>query len=300
MLLLSDQIVGVILADKHFPVYSLNQWFLNLNPFTQRLKRRRESEWKDDFCDFKEEVKNTIRELLAESDLELQKIKPILTDIQQTNHNIETTVAFLASQNEELKKKIEHLEGQAKKDRDQITMLENKIEDLQRDSRNTYIEIKNVPKTTNETQEDLIRMVTSCSLAKNIDCQITTSDIKDIYRINVKKDTKNTPVVVETSSAIVRSNILKMSKAYNVKHPEKKLCAKQLGFATNEDTPIFISEQLTAKGARLYFLARDLIKSKIYKFCWTAYGRVYVRKNEDSPKINITSESQVHKLKLEQ
>ncbi|KAL4710608.1 hypothetical protein ACJJTC_003244 [Scirpophaga incertulas] len=77
-----------------------------------------------------------------------------------------------------------------------------------------------------------------------------------------------------------------------------KLRAKHLGWRKQEETPIFVSEHLTGKAARLYFLARDLAKNKLYKFCWTSLGRVYVRKNEekDSPYIQITSEHQIQDL----
>lgn len=235
---------------------------------------------------FKQEMK----EMIA---IQGREFRQTLKEIQQSNANIETAIAFITDQNEEYRKKIEELEVQTKKDRERITFLENKVEDLQRGSRKTSIEIKNVPKSSNETQEDLLNMMTC--LSKNLDCKIVDSDIRDIYRVNGKSQLKNSPIIVETCSTITRTNILRMCKAYNTKRKEK-LCAKHLGFTKNEDTPIFVSEQLTAKGARLHFLARDLAKSKSYKFCWTAFGRVYVRRNETSPKIRIDNEAQVHSL----
>lgn len=75
-----------------------------------------------------------------------------------------------------------------------------------------------------------------------------------------------------------------------------KLRAKHLGFTTQEETPVYVCEQLTPKAARLYFLARDLIKSTTFTFCWTAYGNVYVRKDENSPIIKITNEAQINQL----
>lgn len=48
--------------------------------------------------------------------------------------------------------------------------------------------------------------------------------------------------------------------------------------------------------ARLFFLARDLAKSKIYKYCWTSFGRVFVRKDDTSKIVCIQSEAQVHRL----
>lgn len=134
-------------------------------------------------------------------------------------------------------------------------------------------------------------------LSSTIGGSLQKNDIKDIYRVRGKKEQQNLPIVVETSSAVVKSDILRLSKAFNVK-TKGKLCAKHLGFRTSEDTPVFISEQLTAKGARLHYLARDLAKSAEYKLCWTAYSKVYVRKTETSQIICIKSEEQVHQLLL--
>lgn len=89
--------------------------------------------------------------------------------------------------------------------------------------------------------------------------------------------------------------MLKSCKQYNVKQ-KQRLCAKHLGLSSSEDTPIFVTEQLTAKMARLHFLARELVKSKQFKYCWTNYGRIYLRKDDNSRIINITNELQLKDL----
>ncbi|XP_045764364.1 uncharacterized protein LOC123866730 [Maniola jurtina] len=264
---------------------------------SMRNKRKRDEDIAQEFNNFKEEVRKMISTLMSSQENEFKKNATTLKEIQRTNINIENSLAFLSAQNEEFKKKIESLEGQIKEDKKYITILESKIEEVQRDSRKTNLELKNVPKKNNESKGDLIDMV--MCLSNNIDCKINKSDIRDIYRIRSKKEgVQNTPIIVETSSTILKTEILKMSKSFNIKH-KSKLCAKHLGFRTSEDTPIFISEQLTSKAARLYFLARDLVKTKAYKFCWTAYGKVYLRKDEGSPIILITNEPQIHRLQQE-
>ncbi|CAG4965827.1 unnamed protein product [Colias eurytheme] len=175
----------------------------------------------------------------------------------------------------------------------QQTEIKDKIEDMQRETRKTNIEIKNVPKNMKETKEDLLNMV--LCLSKNIGCNIDRNDIKDIYRIQSKRDINKTPVVAELSSTIKKTELLRMVKQFNIKNKEK-LCAKHLGFRTEEYSPVYVSEQLTAKAARLYFLARDLSKSKDYKFCWTAFGRIYVRKTDNSPILIIKNESKIQTL----
>ncbi|CAH2084573.1 unnamed protein product [Euphydryas editha] len=292
--------------DKSFSEPNINhsdESFDAISPaqhITQRYKRRRDSLGDiDDRTSFKEEIRDMITSLMKSHGEELKKITAVIMDIKETNSSIEKSVEFLSEQNAELHKKIENLQRESKKDKEYIALLEDRVEDLQRGYRKCNLEIKNVPKIDpKETKEDLINMV--LCLSKTIGCDITKTDIKDIYRVRGKKDAKNgnTPIIIETSSTILKSKILKHSKSYNNKN-KQKLCSKHLGLKKSEEVPIFVSEQLTSKAARIYFLARDLSKSRAYKFCWTSYGRVYVRKDEQSPVITIKSEAQVQKLLLD-
>lgn len=258
-----------------------------------RHKRAREEDLPSEFSKFKEEMRDLFTSFINTQKNDLKNIAASIKEIQQTNNKIENSIAFLAAQNEEFKNKINHLEIQVKKDQDYICILEDKIEELQRCSRKNNVEFKNVPKKMQESREDLINMV--LCLAKNINLEIKPRDIKDIFRVQSRKEGKNPPISVELDSAILKQDLLKKAKSFNIKN-KSKLQAKHLGFTTNEDNPIFISEQLTPKNARLFFLARDLAKTKQYKFCWTSFGRVFVKQNENSKVILVRSEAQVHAL----
>lgn len=260
-----------------------------------RIKRKRSEDFSSELFSFKEDIMKNLADLFAKQENKInENFNPTLKDIQATNRNIELSMTFLTEQNKELKEKIELLESQRREDSEYIAILENKIEDMQMSARKPNLELKNVPRKDNETKEDLIEMV--LCLSKTVGSDLVKRDIKDIYRVHGKKGgTPNTPIIVETSSTIVKTDILKLCKAFNIKH-KAKLCAKHAGLRIHEDTPIFVSENLTSKGSRLYFLARDLVKSKKFKFCWTAYGKVYVRKEENSPVIIIKSESQCQGL----
>lgn len=257
-------------------------------------KRPREDDYDTDFSKFKDDIKTLISNLISNQNEEIKKISSTLLLIRDTNTNIENSMAALSAQNDELRKKIELLEIKSRKDEDYITLLEDKVENLQRDSRRTNLEVKNAPKTNNETTDELIKMIKH--LSNEINCPIQQNDIKDIFRIPGKRgETKSGPIIIELTSALLKTAFLKSSRNFN-RTSKDKLCAKHLGFTTSEYTPIYISEQLTTKGARLHFLARDLVKSKAYKYCWTSYGQVYVKKDDNSPKILIKNETQVHKL----
>jgi hypothetical protein len=264
----------------------------------KRQKRGREQhDFEEDFKIFKEEMKSMITSLLSAQQNELKKMCCTQVEIKETNTNIENSLSFVTEQNEELKKQIEKLELRATKDREYINMLEEKLEVLQRVNRKTNLEIKNMPNIPKETKENLINMVEK--LGKSINCDVRKENIRDIYRVPSKKTDKNenTPIIVELSSTMVKTDILTMTKVFNNKHKEK-LRAKHLGATKNEETAVFVSEQLTAKGARLFFLARDVAKSRNFKFCWTSYGRVYLRKEENAPVILVKNEAQVQSIML--
>lgn len=261
------------------------------NYVTQRSHRQAPF---DHLSVIKEEMRQLMTHFAASQKEELAGLKSTLNEIRQSNQNIESSVAFLTKQNEEFKAQINQIQNHVKEDRQYIMFLENKLEDLQVDARKTNFEIKNVPKIKSESKQDLIEMV--LHLSKTIDCKVTKSDIKDIYRVRGKRpEQQNTPIIIETNSVLLKTDFLKQAKSHNVKN-KTKLCAKHLGHSTHEETPIFLSDNLTAKAARRHFLARDLAKSRGYKFCWTSYGKVYVRKDEGSPIILIKSEEQVHHL----
>lgn len=132
------------------------------------------------------------------------------------------------------------------------------------------------------------------NLSKSINVTINRGDIRDIYKSKSTSEKKS--VIVELSSTLLKEDILKGAKSFNKRNHSDKLCAKHLGSKRNPDSPVFIAEYLTPKASRLFFLARDLRRSKNYKYCWTSYGRVYLRKDDNSPIIQITNEAIIQKL----
>jgi hypothetical protein len=89
--------------------------------------------------------------------------------------------------------------------------------------------------------------------------------------------------------------MLKMCKSYNIRN-KGNLCAKHIGLQNSSETPIFVSEQLTPRASRLYYLAREFKKAKKYVHCWTSYGKVYLSKVDNSPVILVSSEAQLDRL----
>lgn len=260
-----------------------------------RAKRKRGVSFTSELETFKDDIKEELKELFSlwmkQHDIKLGQISSTLRDIQKTNSGIEASMSYLSTQYEEIKSKVQKLEGEKKKEQENIQILEEKIEDLQRNARKASLELRIPTGIKTENKEDLTKLF--LNLAKITSTEIGKSDIRDIYRL--KGNQKNSQIIIELSSVSLKMDLLKATKLYNRKNKNNKLNATHLGYE-NDSSPIFLVEQLTTKANRLYFLARGLVKTKPYTFCWTANGKVFIRKDEKSPIIRITNEEQIQKL----
>ncbi|KAI5636526.1 hypothetical protein NE865_10771 [Phthorimaea operculella] len=260
-----------------------------------RRKRSRDELSRDDFLEFREYMKNLLNNWKADQD---RKMK----ENQESMKKIENAAIFMSKQYEDLLKKVTDLENENKllkqneqENRSHIRILEDKVEQLERSSKNIFVEIRNVPVKQNENKEDLINTVKKISQALAVNTQ--PSDIRDAFRKQNKKGPTR-PIVVELSSTAVKFNLLAAARRYNLSNPHNKLNASHIGF-TDNNSELFLSEVLTDNAGKLYFLARNLKKSKLIDYCWTTNGKVYIRKRAGEPAVLIRDEAQIEAIKKE-
>lgn len=266
---------------------------------SQRNKRMRQSSEEQLNC-FKDEIKNMLDEwkenqnsLLNKLIEEVAEIKKQNLEIKHTNEEIEKNLQFINQQYDDMLKKVDGLETERKKHLSKISELEFTIEDMQRYSKSSSIELRNVPMCSeNETKSDLMNVVQNT--CKVINVNIQKPDVRDVFRINGKSGKKT--IIVDLNSVLIKNEIIQGIKLHKKQNPNTQLTAADLGFP-DQQTPVYISEALTSKGRRLFFLARDLAKTKEYKFCWTSYGKVYLRKGTEGPRIEVKDESQIISLR---
>lgn len=199
----------------------------------------------------------------------------------------------MSSKYDDFLQKISTLEKERKEDKILIKELEEKLEVSERKSRGAGIEIRNIPKHNGETKENLCNEIMQLgnTLSVNIDC----SNIRDVYRLK-SKDASN-PVVVDLTSVLLKDKILKAVKSFNKTRAKgEKLNTTHLN-DSYQSKPLYISETLTHKTQRLYFLARQFKKSHGFDFCWTTNGFVYLKKTEDSSHIRINHDTDLDKLR---
>lgn len=218
----------------------------------------------------------------------MNKVQSGINTNTEQYKDITCSIDFLGQKYDELMKKINILEEEKTADRKYINFLEHRIEQMDKNFRSTSIEIRNVPKNKNgETKEDLRNIIINVGQALNVPFQST--EIRDVYRINTKKES-NQPIVAELSSVFTRDKIITSVKTYNKKYSASKFSTSNLKMA-GPPKPVYISENLTMATKKLFFQSREFAKANCFKYCWTSRGKIYLRKADGAPYIRVNNEN---------
>lgn len=249
----------------------------------------------DELNIFMSEITQMITDLKEEQNHKLDELQSSINDIRKQNAGIIESVEYLSNEYKVLRKQLEDMENDRKRNMDYIQLLENKVDLLETSHKSSCIEIKNIPPKQKESKQDLLDVIGKLGTALNLPIQ--TSNIRDVFRINTKKE-GNKPIIVDFTSIIVKDSVIEHCKKFNNQHRENKLNTTHLHISGPPNN-IYISEHLTAKARRLFFLARDFASTNEYKYCWTAGGKIFIRKREGERHLRVTTEADLDKLKTE-
>lgn len=257
-----------------------------------RSKRSREEITREDFTSFTREIKQMLNGWKTDQDSKLMKIDNTLSKIENKILDMEKSVEYMSQEYDTMREEIKCLKCTSQNQETKISKLEERVEDLQRIAHCNLVEIRNVPSQEKETKQDLIKIMLNLSQALSV--KINSHDIRDAYRGPGKG--MNKPIIMNLPDITTKYNILSALKLHNSKNPTNKIGTLHAGF-TGPQIPIFISEHLTTNARRLFYLAREMKKANNIKFCWTSNGRVFIRKTDGSPAIQIRSEEQIGSFK---
>ncbi|KOB68941.1 Zinc finger DNA binding protein [Operophtera brumata] len=208
--------------------------------------------------------------------------------IHNSNSELKKSMDFVSDQIREIQDKIANLDGERKTIEKKIDVIDMRIENLERINKKTSIEIRNVPKRQKESKGDLFNMVERLHISIDSQDKTDAYPLRDVYRLPSKPNTTTSTVVAEFSNTLAKDNFLGKIKRY-MKNKFEQLSSKHLGI-NETHTFIYVSEHLSMKATRLFFLARDVAKTEGFDFCWTSSGRVFLRKKENAPHILVKNE----------
>lgn len=230
--------------------------------------------------------------MMAKQDNKLELLNDAILTIVAQNIEIQKSVQSMSSQQEKLLAKVNTLEQQNEEYKKQISDMERKIDMLERNNYSSILEIRNVKKQKDENKDVLLNIVQNVCSSIGLEKTIKEDEIKNVYR--PKSDT----IIAEFSTCKRQEMIISQYKKYNKEKRERKeapLNSENISLPGPRST-IYLSECLTSKSRRLFFIARENVKNKKLAASWTSYGRVYVKKEEGSSPIRVNEESELLQL----
>ncbi|KOB52217.1 Uncharacterized protein OBRU01_26306 [Operophtera brumata] len=261
---------------------------------SRRTKRKFEDQDDSKYRTMVADMRMKFSVLASEQNKKLEVLQSTLTEIKERNSEFCKSLDFLALKYEELSGKLERSENDRQDERLYIQSLENKIEQLERQSKGSTVEIRNLTKKSGtESKDDLCDLVKE--VGKALKSPIQSFDIYDVYRNNTKGDAIK-PITVEFNSVMAKNRFILSFKKFNKDHKPDNLNSKHLHLEGAEKR-VFISEALTQKARKLFFLSREFAKENDFNFCWTAYGQIYLRKREGMQHIRVKDAMDLDKLK---
>lgn len=264
---------------------------------TLRQKRRHDSEQSAEMKSLREDIMSSLETLRKEQKEKFGVLQHNLDQIKVQNSELKNTVDFLSDKYDDLLSKLTLLEKDKRCTLEYVALLEEKVEMMERNSKSSSLEIRNVPKKPNESKDDLMDIVKNLGTAVNTDIQAV--ELRDIYRLTSnRKPQIDGAITVEFTSALKKDKLLTNIKNYNRDHNTNKLNTSHIKMPGN--SPIFISESLTTKARKLFYQAREFTKLNGYAYHWTSHGKVYIKRKEGAPARRITQESDFEGLKQQE
>lgn len=259
------------------------------NITTRVLKRPR-----DDCSEIKELLTDMFATWKLDQDAKHNAMLDTLSEIKDQNMDIRSSMDFMSSKFDEMSQRITFLEEERKNNRHYIQSLETKVDTLERSLKMASIELRNIPQPDKETKSQLVDLIKNAGNA--LDITIQTSDIRDVYRTGAKPGVHK-PVVVDLNSVIIKNQLIQAVKTFNKKKP--KFSTENLGIM-GPPSPVYVSEYLPPKAKKLYHLARVFATTNDFTYCWTSYGKVYLRQRDGGQLYRIETEEDLKKINLEQ
>lgn len=219
--------------------------------------------------------------------------------VQEFKTDLNNATEFFSSEQETLKTRIAEkdatikvLETDCEHLQSEMYNLTNRMSAIEKTTRSYNIEIQAVPESRNENVTSLFKKL--CNI---VNFPLEDGGIHACRRIAKMDNTSKRPrnILVTLASPRMKDSILSAVQRFNKAHPRDTLNSRQLEIS-GETHKIYVVEHLSPQCKQLHAAARRFAREKQYKYVWAKYGRVYLRKDDNSGSIFVKNLETLDKL----
>jgi len=174
------------------------------------------------------------------------------------------------------KKQVQKLNNENQYLHHELNKVQLALNEVEQYSRRKNIEIHGVDQNNEENVMEVVK-----KLAKKINVPFNEEMVQEAYRMKPpKKNRNNRPPVIfaRFNNKYVAETWLKKTKT-NIK------CIEIV--PQGSENKIYINENLTKRTRDLYFQARIRGKELRFKYVWTKFGKIFMKKDDDDRAICI-------------
>lgn len=251
--------------------------------------RRKSMRFESDAAEGTLTLDDLMKAVIEIRDLQKKSEKDTNVAYETLNEKIDGNTKVLNEQNAKMDEYLKTIETLMKENADlkkKIVSLESRIEDMEQYSRNNCVEIHGIPQ---EPTEDVVNVVKE--VGKALDMKITDEMIDACHRLKKRPGAGNqqTPgIVVKFVRRIDKEELMRKRR---IKH---NFSTRHMNLAM--DLPVFINESLSPARRRLFVLAREVKRSKNFKYLWVRGGKVFLRREDGAPVVHVTCQADLSKL----
>ncbi|CAH0400015.1 unnamed protein product [Chilo suppressalis] len=264
---------------------------------SHRAKRKHPDDNTDSqLTSFMSEMKAMFIEFKNQQEEKFNKFEKMFSsfeEIKNQNNEIRNSIDFLSHSYDSLVEQINTLQAERRENIQYIQKLEEKIDKFESGLRSTCIELRNIPPVKKESKQSLLSTV--LHTINEINLKIEPHEVKDVFRLSTRVS-ENRPIIVDFISVLTRDKVIEKFKIYNKN--KGKLTTETLKIS-GPAKPIFISENLSTKMKKLFYLCRDFAKLNNFKYCWVSHGKIFLRKTDGTDHHMIKCENDLTNLQLQ-
>lgn len=225
-----------------------------------------------------EKLEKILDEKLSPLSEQLKEALAMVNSLNTKYDKMEETLVVLQEENKALKEEHASLKAQVLSSANDLKSVQKSLNDLEQYTRRDSVEIRGIPLPEESQEEDTNEIV--LQLSQKMGIPLERKDISVSHRIR-SRSSVDPAIIVKFVRREVRERL------YRARKRLKSITTADFGFSVEKK--IFINESLTPKNKELFKDCLRFKKDKSYKFLWTNAGKIFLRRNADSPVILINS-----------
>ena len=212
---------------------------------------------------------------------QLQEALATVKSLNTKCEKMEEALTALQEINKALQQEYVSIKAQVLSSANDLKLAQKCLNDLEQYTRRDCIKFRGIPEDPQEEETNNIVL----QLSEKMGIPMERNDISISHRIPSSRASVDPAIIVKFVRREMRENL------YRTRKRLKSITTADLGIPV--DKMIFINESLTPKNKELFKDYLKFNKDNSYKFLWTDAGKIFLRRNADSPVIPINSSADI-------